>query len=75
MKTSEHFYHAILMLVQCCSGLGIIWSILLINEGGAKIREQELEMFEGDELAWNNTYMNQIKGIEINIIKDGFLYN
>jgi len=75
MTTSEHCYHAILMLVLAGSALGVIWSILLISEGSANIRERELDLYEADELAWNNTYLEQMKGININVIKDGFLYN
>jgi len=63
------------MLVLAGSALGVIWSILLISEGSANIRERELDLYEADELAWNNTYLEQMKGININVIKDGFLYN
>jgi hypothetical protein len=75
MTTSEQCYHGILMLVLAASVLGILCSLALIGEGSAHIRERELDMYEADELAWNNTYLAQMKGIEVNVIKDGFLYN
>ena len=75
MTTSEHCYHGILMLLLAASVLGILWSIALISESSANIRERELDLYEADELAWNNTYLHQMKGIDVKVIKDGFLYN
>jgi hypothetical protein len=74
MTTSEHCFYAIVVLILTGSAFGVIWSIITIREGGQNIREQELDLFEADELAWNNTYLDQIKGINMNIIKDEDLY-
>ena len=74
MTSSEHCYYACLMLVVTGSALGIVWSIIAIGDANDGIREKELKMYEADELAWNNTYLQQIKSININIIKNGEFY-
>jgi hypothetical protein len=63
------------MLVLTASLLGLIWSIISINDAGHMERETELSMYEKDELKWNNTYLEQMKGINVNIINDGELYS
>ena len=74
MTSSEHCYYACLMLVVTGSALGIIWSIISIGDANDGIREKELKLYEADELGWNNTYLQQIKSININIIKNGDFY-
>ena len=75
MTTSEHCFYSLSMLVLTASLLGLIWSIISINDAGHMERETELSMYEKDELAWNNTYLEQMKGINVNIINDGELYS
>jgi len=62
------------MLVISASVLGVIWSIISLNDASLNIREKDLGLYEADELLWNSTYLEQMKGININIIKDGSLY-
>ena len=75
MTQSETCYYALLSVVLSVSVLGIIWSTLLIYESNLNIREHWLQIFNQDEAKWNQTYLNQMKSININIITDGYLYN
>ena len=57
MTTSEHCYYACLMLILSVSALAFIWSILAIRDASDNVREHELELYEADEKAWNDTYL------------------
>ena len=52
----------------------MIWSITTIDAARSTNREVELELFADDEKLWNETYRNEMKNLQINIIKDQSLY-
>ena len=41
----------------------------MINESSYNIREKREEIYKDDEIKWNNTYLNQLKNLNISIIE------
>lgn len=53
---------------------GIIYSCLLISMSKQHLRESEIEEFEQVEKLWSQTYLEEMKSINVSIIHDVDLY-
>ena len=58
------------MLILLFAFTGVIYSSHVIASSGDNKRENVVDLYEKDEVEWNTTYLQEMKGIEISIIKD-----
>ena len=58
------------MVILLFAFTGVIYSSHLIASSGENKRENVVDAYEKDEVEWNTTYLEQMKGIQISVIKD-----